>query len=163
MTTSVILLAFACLILVVGITTVFAASRRRGRWGINFVRVQCPSCGHPLPKSRQPATARQTLWGGWTCSICLSEVNKWGKQMPLLESGGLAEPSGQGPAGESPHSFLQRQFKNLSTFQKWLTIFFVAVDIAYDVFSPRAVVFDLIAVCAFLVWFYRRRGTSQRR
>ena len=54
----------------------------KNRWGINIRPISCPRCNTPLPTVRQPHTVRQTLWGGWTCTKCGTEVDKWGRQVP---------------------------------------------------------------------------------
>jgi len=51
------------------------------RWGINFGAVSCPCCKAPLPPIRTPRSLQQALWGGYTCSPCGAEVNKWGRQI----------------------------------------------------------------------------------
>lgn len=52
--------------------------RKRGRWGINLRPVFCPDCGLPAPAIRKPKNARQTMWGGCTCTGCGTEYDKWG-------------------------------------------------------------------------------------
>ena len=47
------------------------------RWGMNFSDVNCPHCGEALPRIRRPKNLRQLLWGGWTCSNCNQEFDKW--------------------------------------------------------------------------------------
>lgn len=44
--------------------------------------VNCPICKNTLPFFRIPTNLRQTLWGGWTCGFCKSEINRKGE---LLE------------------------------------------------------------------------------
>jgi hypothetical protein len=52
--------------------------RQRGRWGICLRKAQCLKCGEPAPVVRMPANWNQTLWGGWTCSQCGFELDKFG-------------------------------------------------------------------------------------
>jgi hypothetical protein len=47
------------------------------KWGANFSDVKCPSCGTPLPFTRIPKSFRQLMWGGWTCTTCGNEFDKW--------------------------------------------------------------------------------------
>ena len=54
----------------------------KNNWGINLSAVSCPRCHSPLPKQRQPMSRRQRWWGGWTCSACGVEVDKWGREIP---------------------------------------------------------------------------------
>ncbi|HTU90546.1 MAG TPA: hypothetical protein VMF69_10765 [Gemmataceae bacterium] len=53
--------------------------RKRGKWGINLVPGPCLQCGTPAPLIRKPAHWRQAMWGGWTCSECGLELDKWGR------------------------------------------------------------------------------------
>lgn len=66
-------------IAVVGLVGVALASRRRtGRLGINSQLPACPVCGTVPSPLRWPTSWRQALWGGWTCSHCGTEFDKWG-------------------------------------------------------------------------------------
>jgi hypothetical protein len=60
--------------------------RRRGNWGINFKSPACTECGEPVPLVRKPANWRQALWGGWTCSQCGFELDKWGRPVENQET-----------------------------------------------------------------------------
>ena len=42
----------------------------------------CPRCGVALPAMRAPKNLRQMLWGGWTCTGCGIELDKWGQPVP---------------------------------------------------------------------------------
>jgi hypothetical protein len=53
----------------------------KNRWGINLDPVRCPRCGVLVPMVRKPASFRQALWGGNTCSACRAEVDKWGREI----------------------------------------------------------------------------------
>lgn len=53
--------------------------RKRGNWGINLAPGPCLQCGTPMPIIRKPAHWRQAMWGGWTCSECGLELDKWGR------------------------------------------------------------------------------------
>jgi hypothetical protein len=52
--------------------------RQRGRWGICLTKPKCLKCGEPAPLVRMPASWNQTLWGGWTCTQCGFELDKFG-------------------------------------------------------------------------------------
>jgi hypothetical protein len=56
--------------------------RKKGNWGINLNPVICPSCGEPATTLRKPASGRQAIWGGQTCSRCGTEFDKWGRAVP---------------------------------------------------------------------------------
>jgi len=55
------------------------ATKKKTKMGINFKKVVCPKCGTPAPRIRKPANMRQILFGGWTCKICETEFDKWGR------------------------------------------------------------------------------------
>jgi hypothetical protein len=55
--------------------------RQKGRFGINVDLPNCPKCGRRVPAVRVPKSGRQFLWGGYTCSHCGTEVDKWGKEI----------------------------------------------------------------------------------
>ena len=54
---------------------------RSGKMGINLKTVYCPQCGAKAPAMRKPANLRQALWGGWTCSQCGCEFDKYGNEI----------------------------------------------------------------------------------
>ena len=58
---------------------------RAGRkMGMNFTPdLKCPNCSARVPAVRRPKNLRQALWGGFTCSNCGKEYDKWLK--PSLE------------------------------------------------------------------------------
>jgi hypothetical protein len=56
--------------------------RQSGQWGINFTIPNCRHCNAAMPVVRAPANFRQMMWGGWTCSECGLEVDKWGEPVP---------------------------------------------------------------------------------
>ena len=55
--------------------------RQRGRFGINVHVPKCPKCGQQVPAIRKPKSIRQFLWGGWTCTKCGCEIDKWGNEI----------------------------------------------------------------------------------
>jgi len=58
--------------------------RKQGNWGIPFKKATCPQCETKSPFSRIPTSFRQAMWGGWSCSNCGCEMDKWGKEI-LIE------------------------------------------------------------------------------
>lgn len=44
-----------------------------------FASVKCPTCATQLPTLRKPTSLRQTVWGGWTCVNCGTEIDRHGK------------------------------------------------------------------------------------
>ena len=50
------------------------------RWGVNAAtRIDCPGCQKTHGQIRTPRNLRQMLWGGFTCSYCGVEVDKWNR------------------------------------------------------------------------------------
>jgi ribosomal protein L37AE/L43A len=68
-------------LLVVGVFLVAYGSAAKNRWGINLDQVSCPHCNRLFPIVRKPNSLRQILWGGWTCSGCGTEIDKWGREL----------------------------------------------------------------------------------
>ncbi|MCX6195181.1 MAG: hypothetical protein NTY55_00845 [Flavobacteriia bacterium] len=63
--------------------TIFVISYRilvkiNPKYAINLKRVICPVCKKKQPIVRKPKNERQALWGGWTCSNCQTELDKFG-------------------------------------------------------------------------------------
>lgn len=55
---------------------------RRNRLGINLsANNACPRCATPVPMIRTPKNLRQALWGGWTCTQCGCELDKWARPL----------------------------------------------------------------------------------
>lgn len=75
---NVIFIVVASLVLL-GILLVAIGTVTKNRWGMNLESVNCPVCGSPIPRVRQPKSLRQALWGGWTCAKCGCEIDKWGR------------------------------------------------------------------------------------
>jgi DNA-directed RNA polymerase subunit RPC12/RpoP len=55
--------------------------RRSGRFGINLDLPNCPRCGHQVRAVRIPKSIPQFLWGGYTCTQCGTEIDKWGNEI----------------------------------------------------------------------------------
>ena len=65
----------------VGAALVIHGTVAKTRWGINLRPPKtCPKCGVALRAHREPKSHNQFLWGGWTCSACGAEMDKWGRQ-----------------------------------------------------------------------------------
>jgi hypothetical protein len=63
------------------ILMVKSTAESKGKWGLNVKEVICPRCKAQASSFRIPKSIRQFLWGGWTCSKCGCEFDKWGKEM----------------------------------------------------------------------------------
>lgn len=61
----------------VAIMMMWAAKLQKG---VND-RGGCPSCGTPVPRFRNPRSLHQALWGGWTCSNCGTEMDRYGREI----------------------------------------------------------------------------------
>ena len=71
------LLGMAMIVVIYGTFT-------KRKWGINLDPVACPRCGTSAPAIRQPASRQQALWGGWTCEVCGTEFDKWGREVAVV-------------------------------------------------------------------------------
>ena len=68
--------------LVVGVILVIYGTIVRNRWGINFNAIQCARCGTPSREGvRWPKSFHQLMWGGWTCRVCDTQNDKWGREV----------------------------------------------------------------------------------
>lgn len=80
MSSSVLMILILLAVLILGLAAVVIGSiRRKGNWGINPSAPICPECDTPQLAVRTPKSWNQALWGGWTCSGCECEMDKWGK------------------------------------------------------------------------------------
>ena len=67
---------------IVGIVLLVKGTKEKTNLGINFtIPSACPKCGAPLPGVRVPKNFRQMMFGGWTCSGCGVELDKWGRPL----------------------------------------------------------------------------------
>jgi hypothetical protein len=67
--------------LAVALIAVFIGTAMRWKPGINASTVNCPTCSAAQPFMRKPASFRQAMWGGYTCSQCGTEIDKWGRKV----------------------------------------------------------------------------------
>jgi len=49
-------------------------------------RRTCPACGQRLPVIRRPASLREAVQGGWTCSGCGTAVDRQGRSLPPTQT-----------------------------------------------------------------------------
>jgi hypothetical protein len=73
----------AVALVAIGLILVIYGTVAKNDWGINLTPVSCPCCKAPLPQVRRPNSLRQAMWGGYLCSVCGTEVDKWGRQTSL--------------------------------------------------------------------------------
>jgi hypothetical protein len=77
----------------VGALVVAHGASVKSKWGMDPGTITCPYCHAELPAFRWPSSLRQALLGGWTCSICTTKVDKWGREIghdPVPRLGGKA-------------------------------------------------------------------------
>jgi hypothetical protein len=137
----------------VGVAFVMYGSAVRNSWGINTGDVCCPHCGEPLPKSREPQSLRQAWWGGWKCKSCGTEVDKWGRELHSGEGAPRERPPETDRPGEGfgPGSFF---FPNRRRPDLWVALFlFVLVNVVYDYYFPRGILFDILMLAAYVIWW----------
>ena len=75
------MLLYIIAIPVVIATVILVLWPRHGKWGVNFKQTLCPRCGTKMPKWRKPENQRQAMWGGWTCTQCGCEMDKYGNAL----------------------------------------------------------------------------------
>jgi len=77
-----IVLAFAMIVVLlpIGVIVIFLGTKNKTKWGINTKTVACPQCNEAFPPTRKPKNRKQALWGGFTCSECDIDVDKWGRE-----------------------------------------------------------------------------------
>jgi hypothetical protein len=73
----VFLIALAILLVLIVYGTIV-----KNRWGIPFVIPNCPRCGKKVSFIRVPKSVGQFVWGGYTCSACGCEIDKYGREIP---------------------------------------------------------------------------------
>jgi hypothetical protein len=89
------ILALFFYLLALGAVVVAYGTAVRNSWGINLEPVSCPRCGTPLPRMRDPRSLRQALWGGWTCPVCGTGVDKWGRETAVVAPRTIVKPESQ--------------------------------------------------------------------
>jgi hypothetical protein len=68
-------------VLALGMVLVVYGTVAENNWGINLGQVDCPRCGTHFPQVRKPTSPRQAMWGGYNCSNCGADVDKWGREI----------------------------------------------------------------------------------
>ena len=76
-----ITLAIVLVLLAVVAMLVAHGASLENRLGMNPETTTCPYCHAELPAFRWPSSFRQAIFGGWTCSICTTKVDKWGREI----------------------------------------------------------------------------------
>jgi hypothetical protein len=131
----------------------------KNKWGINTGDIHCPHCGAPLSKGDWQQSRRQRMWGGCVCSGCGSEVDKWGRELRVNGESGPKIPEEHSLKSEqtrqpSETPFFDR-FKGRSPRFWLIFVLFVILNISYDFYFPEAILFDVFAVGALFVWYYK--------
>jgi hypothetical protein len=123
-----------------GCAAVLYGTLVRNKWGINTGDASCPTCGTPLPKEREPRSARQAMWGGWTCTECGAEVDKWGREIQRADHAELS---------------ILGQYKSPSRIFWAISLSVVILIAFYDYHHRRAITLDLIVIVALIAWRVR--------
>ena len=77
-----IFILFILIVLPVLLIMILISSiNKKGKMGINLNQVNCPDCNEKMPAFRAPRNFRQILFGGWTCTKCGCEMDKWGTKI----------------------------------------------------------------------------------
>lgn len=82
---AIVLLLFVSVSILLYKIVVDLVKGKRSDWGINLSLPNCPKCGKKVPIIRKPTSTYQAMWGGWTCSNCGCEMDKWGKEINISE------------------------------------------------------------------------------
>lgn len=80
---NIVIIVLVSLFFISLVMIVIGTVRRRGVWGINLETPLCPDCGVRVQTVRVPTSLRQGMWGGWTCTTCGCEMDKWGKRIDI--------------------------------------------------------------------------------
>lgn len=70
-----------CVVVASAIYLIVKRFKSGGRWGVNLAETRCPRCGTVVSFFRNPKSAQQMMWGGWTCTNCGCEMDRWGKEI----------------------------------------------------------------------------------
>lgn len=61
--------------------TLLQKGKNDSKLGINLSRVHCPKCDERQEIIRKPASKEQALYGGYTCTNCGTEMDKFGTEL----------------------------------------------------------------------------------
>lgn len=53
-------------------------TKRKSKYGLNLKAVDCPICATQQPMIRFPKNKNQAFYGGYTCTKCQAELDKYG-------------------------------------------------------------------------------------
>ena len=74
-----LLLIFGVSVAALSLKLIFDFAKGKSRYlALNTEGLACPRCEQSLPLARRPADLRQAFWGGWTCSECGAEIDRYG-------------------------------------------------------------------------------------
>jgi hypothetical protein len=146
-----ILLAVIFSLLFIGVALVAYGTLVKNRWGVNLSAVSCPRCNTALPRVRQPQSIRHALWGGWTCPVCGTEVDNWGREVVFR-----SDPNGWW------NTFLSRPAYGPAT--KWVFgAMLLALNIWYDFYNPRGFFIDAIILISLFIWLLKLRKKANHK
>ncbi|MDQ7916737.1 hypothetical protein RBU60_04050 [Mesonia sp. MT50] len=61
--------------------TLLQKGSKDSKMGINLSRVHCPKCNEKQEIIRKPNNMKQALYGGYTCTNCGIEMDKFGTEL----------------------------------------------------------------------------------
>ncbi len=137
----------------VGLLLVVYGTVAKNRWGINLATVSCPNCNTRLTgtHTQKKRSLKQAMWGGYTCPVCGTDIDKWGRQAPRREK--LQAGSKNFWTKERNMSFQPR--RGARTFFWVIGGILIVLDLWWDLHHPGGFVLDaMFLVLAFA--FYRQ-------
>ncbi len=76
-----VIASIVLVLLIAGAIAIYLGTKNKTKWGINTKPVNCPRCGAPSPGIRKPENMQQALWGGYSCTGCSTNIDKWGRKV----------------------------------------------------------------------------------
>jgi hypothetical protein len=80
------------------------------------------------------------MWGGWTCSVCGAELDKWGRELPPLAKNQIDSTDRSSLKGWWKASFTQPG-RIPGTVLVVLAVI-LALNFWFDYYYPRALLYD---------------------
>jgi hypothetical protein len=137
----------------VGLLLVIYGTAAKNRWGINLATVSCPNCNALLTGThrQEKRSLKQAMWGGYTCPVCVAQIDKWGRQALKRER-----------LGKGSKNFWTKErdigFQRLRHAPPWLWVIvgiLIVLDLWWDLYHTGGFVLDAVfLVLAFV--FYRK-------
>jgi hypothetical protein len=65
--------------LAIGLVIALVEIVLRLRMGASLAPMRCPNCATPQPFVRGPISFRRSIQGGWACTKCAIEIDRYGR------------------------------------------------------------------------------------